>query len=322
MTVDNSSITATSPVKKGEVYGIHCYAYNFYQSTVPFTYDRPPYTLTVNNCHVEAYGYADTQKDDDPDPDYTAVYSIYTQPFTKAYINGGYYWGGRDGIGIAGKVRIDGGVFGGPQHGGAYFFGPSAYVRNATFCNTEPIRYFDPLENSHTGCVYCSGVEGAENSKYYFDNCRFVLAYRYVTHIIVVKRNGAQAYLSNCEFIDISGKNTDGQLRADYGNTIYIGKNVIYKTITQPVNPDPQVQAFAHGTIDTTTYKNQEFTFDTEEYIADFGYDSAAPIEDKLGNWVSIATFGAQANKLVGDIDSALDRIIAMQNELIGGDGT
>jgi hypothetical protein len=110
----------------------------------------------------------------------------------------------------------------------------------------------------------------------------------------------------------------DGQLRADYQNTIYIGKNVKYTSVTQPIESNP---GFARGTIDTTTYKDVVFDFNTEDYLVDFGtYDIDIYSENQSENWTQIAAFGAQASKIIDPIETALDSIIEIQNQLIGGE--
>ena len=316
--LDNDRITASSPRQLDTVYGVMSSFYSYDPSfDMSSIYDKPPIEITVNNCDIEADGRSDVGNT--PNVKVVFVYAIYASQGSKLYINDGRYWGGRDGINAAGITRIDGGVFGGPQHGGAYFCGPSTHARNATFCCTDGKRYFDINDNGHYGCAYFSTAEGSDPISAYLDHCRFVTTTPYSSHGVVAKDFGTKVYLSNCDFIETIGS-MGSHIRADYGETVYIGKYVNYSTVAQPTNPDPSVANFGHGTVDTTTHAGKEFGFDTDEYISVFGYDNQY-VEAEHDDWYFAASFGVNAKKFVGDINAALDSIIAMQHERIGGDG-
>jgi hypothetical protein len=204
--------------------------------------------VKVTNCYVEADGRNDVNGST------IGTSAIETEGNGSLIINGGYYWGAREALVISGAVRINGGVFEGCQHGGAYMQGSDIKAKNATFRNVD---YTGECgwNNSHYGAVYC-GSSSNTDINVYFDNCRFE-SNVHSSHGVTAKETNTEVFLSNCVF----DGNFDNDLRADKTCTIYVGKNVAYENIGVPM---PDNDTSYHGTIDTTTYANQEFGFETE----------------------------------------------------------
>lgn len=217
---------------------------------------------TITNCHLEADGWSDA------DGKTIGVWAINAvNKNSIVTINGGYYWGARNGVAILGTGRINGGVFEGCQHGGAYMSGADIKAKNAIFRNVEyggTVGWFEG--KNYDGAIYCGTDSNAVNA--HFDNCRFESNHR-VPYGIIAKHNGTAVFLSNCA---ITGTfNYD--LSADSGNTIHVGKNVQYESI------------YGDGTIDTTTYADQEFGFETKATVS----HALLSVKDERGNWVGIA---------------------------------
>ena len=222
--------------------------------------------LTITNCHIEADGRGGD----------VATCAVACGD-ADVIINGGYYYGAREAISIQGTstAHINGGVFEGCQHGGGYFSSSTAKVKNATFRNIE---YTGDCgwNTSHFGAVYC-GSTSINDINVSFDNCRFESKVR-AAHGITAKETNTEVFLSNC----VIDGNFKDDLRADKTCTIYIGENVAYETIGQPT-ADNAVSF--HGTIDTTTYADQAFGFETETVIP----IALLSVKDERGNWIAIA---------------------------------
>ena len=195
--------------------------------------------MSIVNCNIKADGFGDTTTE--------AMYAVCAVVFNNSVDNeiiGGYYYGTREALVARASCRINGGVFEGCQHGGAYISSTDVKIKNATFRNipyTGDCGWNDP----HYGVIYCGSSSGDVAA--YFDNCQFDSTIR-ASYGITAKYSNTKVYLSN----SVINGNFENDLRADTGNTIYIGKNVVYDTVF--VNG---------GTIDTTTYADQEFGFET-----------------------------------------------------------
>ena len=221
----------------------------------------------ITNCHIEADGFSDTDTDGDGTVDVVRVYAVVSSANSDIIINGGYYWGARDALGIVGAARINGGIYEGCQHGGGYMEGSDIMVKNATFRCVEYKGEVGWKDNFHGGAVYCGS--SVNNVNVSFDHCRFE-SNCHATSGVVAKYTGTEVLLSNC----VIDGDFDYDLRADAGNTIYVGKNVSYETVYEN-----------GGTIDTTTYADHEFGFETETVIP----TARLAVKDERGNWIAIA---------------------------------
>ena len=216
---------------------------------------------TIENCRITADGYGDVSASE-----VCAVCAINSGENTLLTINGGYYYGAREALGIHGEVKINGGVYAGSQHGGGYMSAPAIKAQNAIFRNVE---YTGDCgwDDAHFGAVYCGDSDS--NADVSFDNCRFE-SKNHATQGITAKYINTKVYLSNC----VIDGNFGQDLRADATCTIYVGKNVEYDTVFEN-----------GGTIDTTTYADQEFGFETETTTS----HALLSVKDERGNWVGIA---------------------------------
>ncbi len=251
--LENCVVTAKSHELKTTVLGV---AVNTDENT----------DVVFNNCDMTADGWSDYEGVIYP------VYAISAIATTSVTINGGHYWGARDALAIHGKARINGGVFEGCQHGGAYMSGTDIKAKNAIFRSVKYKGDVGWLEGQNVGgAIYCGSSEN-NDVNVYFDNCRFESNVG-TSYGVVTKYSGAKAYLSN-SIIDGSFVY---DLRADNDDIIYIGKNVVYR-------PD-KININGAGTIDTTTYADQEFGFETETTTS----NAILSVKDERGNWVGIA---------------------------------
>ena len=252
-TITNSTIYALSPAKCANVIGVRAVCEN----------------IIVTNCHIEVDGYGDTLNEEGESTG--AVCAISADPNTTITINGGYYLGRREALYIAGPARINGGLFEGCQHGGAYMMGTDIKAKNAIF-RSVPYKGVAMGTNSPKpfGALYC-GSSSAE-TEVYLDNCRIETVH-HTWYGLVAKSNDTNVYLSNCVLDIIDSVN--GELRADAKDTIYIGKNVSF---------DPTKVQLNKGTLDTTTYADQEFGFETETTTS----NALLSVKDERGNWVGI----------------------------------
>ena len=216
---------------------------------------------TIENCRITADGYGDVSASE-----VCAVCAINSGENTLLTINGGYYYGAREALGIHGEVKINGGVYAGSQHGGGYMSAPAIKAQNAIFRNVE---YTGDCgwDDAHFGAVYCGDSDS--NADVSFDNCRFE-SKNHATQGITAKYINTKVYLSNC----VIDGNFGQDLRADATCTIYVGKNVEYDTVFEN-----------GGTVDTTTYADQEFGFETETTTS----HAVLSVKDERGNWVGIA---------------------------------
>lgn len=321
VTLENCVISSVSTEYRTVAYGV-----GLYKSTTATN------KLTINNCHITADGWSDTDIDGDGDADFVPVYAISNEPNTELTINGGYYWGARDAISVMGIGRINGGVLEGCQHGGGYMGSEDIKVKNAIFRNV-PYKgwhglyyaehyWFDGSQGlgsqGHGGAVYCGSEFYA--AKVEFDNCLFEVAEGHkASYGVVAKCNNTQIYLSNCE---VKGNITSADLRVgkpetpdEINNAIYVGKNVSYRN----------AWVLPNNTLDTTTYADSEFGFETENVPS----DAVLSVKDERGNWIGVPMGSNSENSsyisietgALGDIESALDSIIAIQESLIGGEG-
>lgn len=236
-TVDSCTISVKSTAVGAYVYGINAAAG----------------TTTVTNCHIEADGYGDLSTNNE---DVRGVCAIQGVSGSSVTINGGYYYGAREALSLFGTARINGGVYEGCQHGGAYLGGTDIKVKNATFRNIE---YTGDCgwNDTHFGAVFCGGSAG--NANVSFDNCRFEAEAR-TAYTFTAKYTNTKVYLSN----SVIEGDCNHNLRADSTCTIYIGKNVSYDVDKVGVSTDPDNTVSYRGTIDTATYADQEFGFETE----------------------------------------------------------
>ena len=228
VTVSNSKIKAASHGLGSNVYGI-------------LTLDNVD--LTVTNCNITADGHSDYIPEGETVAKTISVYAISSGSTTKLTIDGGYYWGAREALGIHGMARINGGVYEGCQHGGAYMSGNDIKVKNATFRNVD---YTGEVgwdsSNWHGAAVYCGGSNGGANV--WFDNCRFESTVK-TTHGIVAKYRDTKVYLSN----SVIEADTNNIFRADATDYIYLGENV-----------SGDINSFmGDGYLDATTYAGQNF---------------------------------------------------------------
>ena len=227
--------------------------------------------ITVINCHIEADGWSDTENEDGVPTPYP-VYPISCDADSHITINGGYYWGARDAFATHGSARINGGIFEGCQHGGAYMSGSDIKAKNAIFRNVEYKGTVGWLEGqNHSGAIYC-GSPTNNDVNVYFDNCRFESS-TLASNGIVAKNTGTEVFLSNC----VINGDFVSDMRIDGGNTIHIGKNVTYDA--------NKVHVDSTGILDTTTYADQEFGFETETTTS----HALLSVKDERGNWVGIA---------------------------------
>lgn len=261
--IENCTIYTRSFALRANIYGVKASSKN----------------IIVTNCHIEADGFSDTESEEGVVTAY-GVYPISTGRTTTITINGGYYWGARDGLSISGTARINGGLFEGCQHGGAYLSGHDIKAKNAIFRNVPYEGTVGWLDGQNPGgALYCgSGYIDPDTNKYaetnvYLDNCRIETTH-YTWYGLVAKYNNTNVYLSNC-VLDIIDS-VHGELRADAHDTIYIGKNVPFDATKVQLN---------NGTLDTTTYADQEFGFETEATTS----HAILSVKDERGNWVGIA---------------------------------
>jgi hypothetical protein len=238
-TINNCTVSASSPAAGANVYGIY------------LTKDSA--SATVTDCTIYADGYSDCDTDNDGEQEIYGVGAICSTIGSTLVINGGYYWGAREALGIYGTARINGGIFEGCQHGGGYLGGADVKIKNATLRNIEYTGNcgWGTDGEGHHGSVYCGG-DGIDDVNIYFDNCRFE-AEKSVGTSLCAKCTGTKVYLSNCTF---DNNYRYASLRVDDTCTIYIGKNVYYDVETILENDT--------GFIDITTYADQEFRFETE----------------------------------------------------------
>lgn len=243
VTISNSEVFASSAAIGAYAYGVRCEGNS---------------NATIANCHIETDGYGDV------DGTAFGTCAISSTSDSSVTTNGGYYFGSREALSIQGTARINGGVYEGCQHGGAYLSGADIKIKNATFRNVE---YTGDCgwNDTHFGAVYCGGEAG--NANICFDNCSFE-SEKYANYGIVAKYTGTNVYLSNDAICETFGND----LRADDGNYIYVGKNVSYRADK------------VEGNIDTTTYANQEFGFETETTIP----HAILSVKDESGNWMGI----------------------------------
>ena len=190
---------------------------------------------TITNCHIEADGHGDV------DNTIRAASAIGSIVGSSVTINGGYYYGARAALHILGAAHINKGVYEGCQHGGAYMLGLDIKVKNATFRNVSYTKDCG-WNATHYGAVFCGSLDG--NTNVYFDNCRFE-SNVYTSHGIISEKSNSKVYLSN----SVIDGNFGNDIRVDANNYIYIGKNVSYNAAS----------ILQNGTIDTTTYADQEF---------------------------------------------------------------
>lgn len=252
-----AAVYCTSSLTMGNCYGSA--RSPFVGATVSAVYIGSGADVIVANCHLEADGYGDANGKT------YGVWAINSINGSSVVINGGYYWGARDGVAILGTGRINGGVFEGCQYGGAYMGGSDIKVKNAIFHNVK-YKGTVGLPETQDGAVYCGS--GTNNAVIvHFDNCRFGASHP-VPNGIVAKHSGTAVFLSNC----VSDGIFTNDLSADNGNTIHVGKNVQYNT------------TYGEGTIDTTIYADQEFGFETEATTS----HALLSVKDERGNWVGI----------------------------------
>jgi len=228
-TISDSEILALSPALGSAVCGI-CGMSN--SNTV------------VSNCNIKADGFSDYVPEGETAAKAVSVYAIITSESATITINDGYYWGAREALGINGTARINGGVYEGCQHGGAYLSGSDIKVKNAVFRNVDYTGDVGWIStNWHGGAVYCGSGSNAVNV--YFDNCRFESDVRTVQGI-VAKYTNTTVYLSN----SVTDGDFDTVLRVDHPtNYLYIGENVSCDTTSFVGN----------GHLDTTTYAGEDF---------------------------------------------------------------
>ena len=235
------TVTDTKVFARAWARGANAYGINLGSTTV----------ATINNCDVRADGYADING-----TQYSAN-AIYTTSKVTLTINGGYYMGSREALNVGCVTRVNGGIFDGCQHGGAYLSGADIKVKNATFRSVPvPSSWLWYCGNSHGGSVYCGSDTGASNV--YFDGCYFENIVE-SNNAIAAKYYNTNVYLSNC--VIAPGKQSLDLRAGDYNatdgankDTIFVGKNVSYdatKTLTA-----------VNGVIDTTTYANTEWLQD------------------------------------------------------------
>lgn len=256
LTITNSKLFAKSTLKHALVYGI-------------ITATDTTNSCTVEDCYITADGAGDYNEDGQ-----LVTVGVYAIKHPNITINGGYYWGARDGLDLDGYARLNGGVYAGPQHGGAYISGKDVKIKNATFLCVKYDGEVGKFLDSHYGAVYCT--DNNPDGQIWFDNCCFKSDIS-VGYGIVAKVNndypvgsaGANVYLSNVTFNGKFGT----QLRSDSKCAIYLGKNVKYSTST------------IGGTLDTTTYADQEFSFETEPTTS----NGLLSVKDERGNWVNLS---------------------------------
>lgn len=230
--------------------------------------------LTIENCKIYADGHADVSKAAD-NSGYMYAVAVHAKSNAILAINGGDYWGAREALVVHSQTRINGGIFKGCGHGGAYLSGEDIKVKNAIFRNVEYTGECgwdepnpDGTQNFHGGACYCGSGSNATNV--WFDNCQFD-AEAGVNHILAAKYTNTTVYISNSKLADHVN-----QLRADAMDIIYVGKNVndgVYTTYVEN-----------GGVVDSETYANEEFGFETETTT-----DKAILcVKDERGNWVAV----------------------------------
>lgn len=245
----------------------------------------------INNCYITADGMSDMPNEQGE----TTAYGVYPISVigteTTAYINNCYCWGGRDGLETRGTTYINGGVYEGLQHGGGYLGGVTR-AKNAVFrcTNLKPEFPISKLShelgyNSRGGMCYCGTGTGLSYTS--FENCRFENSSKLAcSHGLVAKINTGvtktEVYISNCEVV---GANGNGDLRADANCVIYVGENNQYDSIlANRAGVGPNGEGYGRGTVDTTTYPDGNYSFETEEQPT----DAILSVKDSRGNWIDI----------------------------------
>lgn len=179
-------------------------------------------TVTLTDCDV----FSDTDLMSEGNSAGRAVASE-----GKVIINDGYYYGAREALISAndGTVDINGGVFEGLQHGGAYFGGKTAKVKNATLRNCDYKGKYDLDEKYHYGSMYIGSNKN--ECTVYMDNC-VVEGGQYGT---VLSSNysymNTYLYVSNTTFTGSSYDiRVDGVNDLENCGHLYVGENVTYNT--------------------------------------------------------------------------------------------
>lgn len=200
-------------------------------------------TLTLTDCDITVDGMGDYTVNGETVS--VNLHAVYGNANGTVNINGGRYVAPRDGILIEGKARIDGGVFEGCQHGGAYLSGGDILVKNATFRN---IPYYGDHEWSHTrgGACYVGGEpDSVANANVKFYKCKFESDDTGSTNGLRCKGTNCTAYISDSVIEPMFAHD----LSVAGGCNIYVGANVSYR------------RDKVEGSVDTTTYAGQSFAW-------------------------------------------------------------
>ena len=197
----------------------------------------------ISNSNIVAdYNYAGTSNDD------YSCRGIYAKPNTNLAINNCHVKATREALVLYGaNAYINGGTYEGVQHGGAYFSGEKAVVKDATFRKWD---YDGKYNKDNFECYNASFYIGSPDRevKVFMNNCRVENA---TNSVLSSNYNNKNTYLyaSNTAFnnIRIDGANSNG----DKGH-MYVGKGCTYNSTS------------GSGDLDTTTYSSVEFT---PEYV-------------------------------------------------------
>ena len=199
----------------------------------------------ISNTNVEAdYNVSNISVNDN----FTCE-GISSNPGTTLSINNCHVKAAREALSShSSNVSINGGTYEGVIHGGAYFSGEKAVVKDATFRKWDyDGKYNKDNFYSYNASFYIGSSSGNE-CRVYMNNCRVENARNSVLSSNYSYKN-TYLYASNTAFnnIRIDGANSNG----DKGH-MYVGKGCTYNSTS------------GSGDLDTTTYSSVEFT---PEYV-------------------------------------------------------
>ena len=187
-----------------------------------------------------------------------------------------------------------------PAHGGLYnaTYG-IAYLQNSKFHRNEAIDGYIPNATSASYFGYSSTA--------YLNNCSFILDTEGDTSDGIAIKQGnttepTYVYMSNCEL---------PKLRCDSGQYVYLGEGISDEIKNTTVSGTKVLTEENYS-----TYINKEMS----QPIVDIEYE---PTSRSPQSGIAVAAAVVEAKDYtdtkIGDIDTALDNIITLQNSYIGG---